>query len=240
MAMTIIEKILSAHSGGETVSPGRIVTGAVDRVVLIDLQFAGGVRPARVHDPERIAIVLDHAAPAPTILDASSHRRARRFAAEFGVTELFDVGRQGISHQLVLEHALALPGEVLACADSHTCASGALNCAARGLGHLEILQIVGTGQTWHRVPETVLVEFVGDKPPGLSGKDVFLAMAAQLGSVEGRAIEFSPRNLDQLSMDERSTIATMCAELSAEFAIFPADEVLLDYLRPRTTRPFSP
>ena len=239
--MTIIEQILAAHSGGAPVVPGQIVTCDVDRVVELDLQFAsGGITPVRVHDPSRIAIVLDHAAPAPTVLDATSHQRARRFAAEFGITDLFDIGQQGISHQLVLEHALALPGQVLACADSHTCASGALNCAARGLGHLEILQIVCTGQTWYRVPETILVELTGTKPPGISGKDVFLAIAAELGSVEGKAIEFASTALDQLSIDERSTIATMCAELSAEFAIFPADDVLLEYLDGRARSPFTP
>lgn len=238
--MTLIEKILSAHSGGDPVVPGRIVTCDVDRVVMLDLQFAGGPQPLKVHDPMRVSVVLDHAAPAPTILDATSHQRARRFAAEFGIADLFDVGRQGISHQLVLEHALTLPGQVMACADSHTCASGVLNCAARGLGHLEILQIVCTGQTWYRVPETVLVEFVGEKPPGISGKDVFLAMAAEVGSVEGRSIEFAAGGLAALSIDERSTIATMCAELSAEFAVFPSDDVLLDYLAGRTTEPFTP
>ena len=146
--MTIVEQILASHSGGGSVVPGQIVTCDVDRVVELDLQFASaGLTPLRVHDPSSIAIVLDHAAPAPTVLDATSHQRARRFAREFGITDLFDIGQQGISHQIVLEHALALPGQVMACADSHTCASGALNCAARGLGHLEILQIVCTGQT---------------------------------------------------------------------------------------------
>ena len=68
---------------------------------------AAGARPVA------IAIVLDHAAPAPTVLDATSHQRARRFAAEFGIADLFDIGQQGISHQLVLEHALgpARPGD---------------------------------------------------------------------------------------------------------------------------------
>ncbi len=239
--MTIIEKILSSHSTGEPVVPGQIVTCEVDRVVELDLQFSRGApQPRRVFDPSRIAIVLDHAAPAPTVIDAEQHQAARRFAEEFGITELFDIGRQGISHQIVLEHALALPGQTMACADSHSCASGALNCAARGLGNLEILQIVCTGATWYRVPETVLIELTGTKPAYVSGKDVFLAMADVVGSVEGRAIEFAATNLDQLSMDERSTIATMCAELSAEFAIFPADEVLLTYLAGRTDRPFVP
>ena len=118
-----------------------------------------------MHDPAKNAIVLDHATPAPTVLDASAHKEARRFAAEFGIEEFYDVGNHGISHQVVLERALGLPGQILACADSHTCATGALNCAARGLGVMEILQIVCTGETWYRVPETVLVEFTGDSPP---------------------------------------------------------------------------
>ena len=177
---------------------------------MLDLQFAGGPAPLRIHDPARISIVLDHAAPAPTVLDATSHQRARRFAAEFGIADLFDVGRQGISHQLVLEHALALPGQVMACADSHTCASGVLNCAARGLGHLEILQIVCTGQTWYRVPETVLVEFAGAKPPGISGKDVFLAMAAaarQRGGPGDRVLAPQPRPaLDRRAVHHRHDV----------------------------------
>ena len=241
--MTVIEKILSSHSTKGDVRPGQILTCGIDRVVQIDLQFspAGvGVRPLRVHDPSKNAIVIDHTAPAPTVLDAAAHREARRFATEFGIEDFFDVGRHGISHQLVLERALGLPGQILACADSHTCATGALNCAARGLGVMEILQIVCTGETWFRVPETVLVEFAGDKPSSIAGKDIFLEMAAVIGSVEGRAIEFSPNNLAQLTIDDRSTIATMCAELSAEFAVFPADEVLLGYLRGRTRSAFSP
>src|SRR6478609_6822207 len=215
--MTVVERILAAHAGVDVVRPGEIVTCSVDRVVMIDLQFGGGSPlPGVVFDPSRVSIVLDHAVPAPTLVDAEAQRAARQFAAEFGIADLADVGAHGISHQIVLERALALPGQVLACADSHSCASGALNCAARGLGNLEILQIVCTGQTWFRVPETVLVELRGTKPPGISGKDVFLAIAEQLGSVEGRAIELSPDNLEQLSIDERSTVATMCAELSAE------------------------
>src|SRR3954447_18623775 len=61
VGMTIIEKILSSRAGGAPVSPGQIVTCDVDRVVMLDLQFAGGPRPVRVHDPSRISVVLDHA-----------------------------------------------------------------------------------------------------------------------------------------------------------------------------------
>src|SRR5204863_3737017 len=157
----------------------------VDRVVELDLQFASaGIMPLKIHDPSKIAIVLDHAAPAPTVIDATSHQRARRFAAEFGITDLFDIGVQGISHQLVLEHALARPGQILACADSHTCASGVLNCAARGLGHLEIPQIVCTGQTWYRLTVPVLVVFVMSKLDGISGNSVFRALTTSLVLVD--------------------------------------------------------
>jgi len=239
--MTVVERILAAHAGVDVVRPGQIVTCSVDRVVMIDLQFGGGSPlPGVVFDPSRVSIVLDHAVPAPTLVDAEAQRAARQFAAEFGIADLADVGAHGISHQIVLERALALPGQVLACADSHSCASGALNCAARGLGNLEIVQIACTGSTWFQVPPSVLVTLTGSKANGVSGKDVFLALADVVGSVEACSVEFGADGLGALSIDERSTIATMCAELSAEFAIFAADDVLLDYVAGRNAAPFEP
>jgi len=124
--ITIIEQILAAHSGGAPVVPGQIVTCDVDRVVERTAVRDGRDDPPAGPRPLAHRDVLDHAAPASTVLDATSHQRARRFAEQFGITDLFDIGRQGISHQLVLEHAPALPGQVMACADSHTCVSGAL------------------------------------------------------------------------------------------------------------------
>jgi len=138
MGMTIIEKIFARKAGLESVSPGDTVVVDVDMTVLIDLQFATmWIQPNRIHDPDKLAVVMDHAVPAPTIKDAAGGGHARKFVADFGIQRFYDVGRHGICHQVIAENGLARPGEILACTDSHTCAAGAynknigINCAKR-------------------------------------------------------------------------------------------------------------
>jgi 3-isopropylmalate/(R)-2-methylmalate dehydratase large subunit len=137
MGMTMIEKILARAAGREQVQAGDTVVCRVDMNILIDLQFICWVEPLKIADPRRVAIILDHAVPAPTVADADAGVRARAFARIFGIERFFDVGRHGICHQVIAENALALPGQVLTCTDSHTCAGGAYNNAARGLGPAE-------------------------------------------------------------------------------------------------------
>lgn len=242
MGMTMIEKILARSAGRERVRPGEIVVCAVNRVVMLDLTFTAGSEPLpkRIADPSRVAVILDHGAPAPSVADALGHQKAREFVARFGIGRLYDIGHHGICHQVMLEEGLALPGQVLACSDSHTCASGAVNCAARGLGRIEILQILCTGKTWYKVAPTVRYGFLGQPAAGVYGKDIFLYIAGRFGDHVNQNVEFGGPGVAGLTLDDRSTIATMCAEISAEFATFPADDVVLDFLRGRTGEAFSP
>ncbi|MBI4507913.1 MAG: 3-isopropylmalate dehydratase large subunit [Chloroflexi bacterium] len=242
MGMPMIEKILARSAGRDRVRPGEIVVCEVDRVVMLDLSFTAATEPPpkRLANPSRVAVILDHGAPAPSVIDAAGHQKAREFVQRFGVGRFYDIGHHGICHQVILEEGLALPGQVLACSDSHTCASGAVNCAARGLGRIEVLQILCTGKTWYRVAPTVRYELVGRLAPGVYGKDVFLSIAGRHGDHVNQNVEFGGPGLPGLALDDRSTIATMCAEISAEFATFPADQVVLDYLRGRADEPFAP
>ncbi len=232
MSKTIIEKILARAAGLDDVRPDDVVTCAVDMTVIIDVQF-GITRfedVLTVHDKDAVAIVMDHAVPAPTVRDATNGVKARAFAAEHGITRFYDVGRHGIVHQVIAEQGLAAPGTVIACTDSHTCAAGAVNAAARGLGPAEILQIVCTGKTWHRVPRTIKYELTGIKPPHINGKDIFLAIAGAYGDATDHAIEFGGPGLASVPMTDRRTIATQGAEIGADFTVFPADKVCLDYM----------
>jgi 3-isopropylmalate/(R)-2-methylmalate dehydratase large subunit len=240
--MTMIEKILARSSGNQQVRVGDIVVSDVDKVIQLDLGFTTRTEPLprKLTHPERVAVILDHAAPAPSIADADGHRAARAFVKRHGIKRFFDIGNQGIVHQVLLEQGLALPGQVLACTDSHTCASGAVNCAARGLGRLEMLQILCTGKTWYRVSPTIRYEFFGEKPHGVYGKDVFLAIADEYGEHSNCNVEFGGPGLTELTLDDRATIATMFAEVSAEFATFPADQLVLDFLASRTQEAFEP
>ncbi|MCV7199554.1 aconitase/3-isopropylmalate dehydratase large subunit family protein [Mycobacterium angelicum] len=234
MGMTIIEKILARKAGCDCVAPGDTVVVDVDMTVLIDLQFTRSwLKPNRIHDPAKLAVVMDHAVPAPTIKDAAGACHAREFVAAFGIEHFYDVGRHGISHQVIAENGLARPGEVLACSDSHTCAAGAYNTAARGLGAAEVYSIMCTGQTWCQVTPTIRYEFGGIKPNTVSGKDIFLHIANEFGDAANLNLEFGGSGLAGIPMHDRRTIATQGAEVSADFSIFEADDVLTDLLDAR-------
>jgi len=232
--MTIIEKIFARKAGLGSVSPGETVVVDVDMTVLIDLQFATmWIQPNRIHDADKLAVIMDHAVPAPTIKDATGGGHARKFVADFGIERFYDVGRHGICHQVIAENGLARPGEILACTDSHTCAAGAYNTAARGLGPAEVYSIMCTGTTWFQVAPTIRYELDGAKPNAVSGKDIFLHIANEYGDAANLNLEFGGPGLAGIPMHDRRTIATQGAEVSADFSTFEPDGVLTSFLDER-------
>jgi 3-isopropylmalate/(R)-2-methylmalate dehydratase large subunit len=245
MGMTMAHKVLAAHSGERTVVPGQLVVTDVDLVVMADSVFhkTADRLPTdlrKVAHPERVAVLLDHAVPAPTVRTALAHKRAREHSERLGFQWLADIGRGGIEHQVIIERALALPGQLVACNDSHTPSAGVLNSAARGLGMADIVQLVCTGQTWYKASPTVKFRLVGELPFGSYAKDIFLHIAQYYGSQEGHDIEFEGPGLATLPLDARATLATMCTELNANFVMFPADKVITDYVESITDRPYQP
>ena len=242
MSMTIIESILARASGKSTVKPGDLVVVDVDTVVMLDTSFFATLRKeiVKVHDPERIAVIYDHLVPAPDQAAAEAQRYGRDFVKKFGIRRFHDVGPdQGISHAVVADMGYALPGSVLVCSDSHTCASGAFNAAARGVGYPDMIYAVTTGKAWFQVGRTLRYDLVGALQPGVSAKDVFLHIADVYGEHAGENIEYGGAGLAGLNMNARRTLATMGAELSAEFVTFEADQRLIDYMKERTERPFE-
>ena len=242
MGMTIAEKILAKKSGQAKVGPGDLVTVEVDTVVLIDNSF----NPNRwreilkIHDPGRIVVVFDHRVPASTQDSATAHRTGRRFVEKFGIKRFHDVGYdQGISHQLVADCGYALPGTVLVCSDSHTCSAGVFNCIARGVGEPDVIYSAIKGETWFRVGETVRYELEGRLSPAVTTKDAFLQIAGTHGDHATQNIEFGGPGIKNLSIAARKTLTTMGAELSAEFATFEADAVMLDWIRARNPQPME-
>lgn len=230
------EKILAAKAGLDSVRPGDIAVVAVDTAVALDLNFYDGMwaEPTKVFDPERVVVIYDHVVPAPSRQAAEYLARGRAFAERVGLTKFHDVGpTQGICHQIIADVPYARPGEVLVCTDSHTCSGGALNCAARGIGSTELLYVLAKGFTWFRVGGTVRYDLASALGFGVSAKDVLLHIAGVYGDHVGLNMEFGGPALAHLAMDERRTIATMCAEVSAEFAIFEFDDVLAQHLQSR-------
>ena len=237
MGMNAIEKILSSHSEQQEVKPGDVVMVDVDVTVHFDF-----MRPdvTRINNPDKVVLMHDHVVPAPTVEAANNAKHLREFVERFGVKNYFPVGQHGISHVLIAQEGYALPGQILANADSHTCSSGAMNCLARGMGPSEMLYILCKGRTWYIVGPTTKVVLEGELPERVYARDVIHYIPGQYGDFAGRNLEWHGDGLATIGIDGRLTMATISAELSAEFSLFPYDAVLAEYLEGRAKWPFEP
>jgi 3-isopropylmalate/(R)-2-methylmalate dehydratase large subunit len=237
MGMNAIEKILSSHSEGQDVKPGDVVMVDVDLTVHFD-----SMRPdiLKIKDPDRVVTMFDHQVPAPTVLAANHAKNMRAFVEKFGIKNYFPVGQHGISHVLVAQEGFALPGKILVNADSHTCSSGAMNCLARGMGPNEMLYILCKGTTWYPVGETTKVVLDGDLNDRVYARDIIHYLPGEYGDFANRNLEWYGDGLANINMDGRLTMATISAELSAEFSLFPYDDVLAEYVDGRAKFDFEP
>ncbi|NJO07362.1 MAG: 3-isopropylmalate dehydratase large subunit, partial [Chloroflexaceae bacterium] len=177
MPQTLSEQILS-HAAGKTVKAGEVVTVRVDLAMIHDSLTPGIIRilheelqATKVWDVDRVAVVIDHVAPASTVQTATHQADVRRWVRAQNITHLFDVGR-GISHQVLVEEDLARPGMVIVGSDSHSTAYGAVGAFGSGMGSTDMALVLATGRTWMRVPETVRVLARGRFRPGVSAKDL--------------------------------------------------------------------
>nr|HQV33680.1 aconitase family protein [Calditrichia bacterium] len=183
MGMTITEKILAAHSQRDRVSAGENVWIDVDVLMTHDVcgppTFAIFKKEfgenARVWDPRKVVIIPDHYI---FTSDAHANRNVevlRQFVAEQDLPNYYDVGSpryKGVCHIALPEEGWTRPGEVLFGTDSHTCTAGAFGQFATGVGNTDAAFILGTGQLWVKVPETMRFEIEGKIPPGVMAKDI--------------------------------------------------------------------
>jgi methanogen homoaconitase large subunit len=228
MNQTFAEQILS-QSAGRTVQAGDLVVVDVDLVMMHDSLSPSIIETLhselgaeRVWDPERVAVVIDHVAPAATVRQAEQQQAVRRWAAAQNIEHLFDVGR-GISHPVLIEEGLVQPGMLVVGSDSHSTGYGAVAAFGSGMGTTDIALALATGQTWLRVPETVRVAARGRFQPGVSTKDFGLwatrtlrADGATYASVEWHGLPFLP-------WTDRMTLATLSIEVGAKAGIVAPD-----------------
>lgn len=246
MGMTIAEKILAAHAGRETVSPGEVVMARVDLALGNDITAPLAIQEfensgaEKVFDRERIALVCDHFAPNKDIRSAQQCQVLRRFARAQGIVHFYDVGCMGIEHALLPELGLVGPGDLVIGADSHTCTYGALGAFATGVGSTDLAAAMISSEAWFRVPPTMLFVYEGNLKPWVSGKDLILFTIGRIG-VEGAnyaAMELTGPTVKALSMSDRLTMANMAIEAGAKAGIFPPDEITEEYVKGRARRPY--
>ncbi|MGB1253714.1 MAG: aconitase/3-isopropylmalate dehydratase large subunit family protein, partial [Candidatus Promineifilaceae bacterium] len=232
MGQTLTEQIF-ANAIGRNVTPGEMIVVEPDVSMGHDSLTPGIIRilrnqlaAERVHNPDQIALVFDHVAPASTVGTANSQNLIRKFAREEGI-RLFEVGR-GICHQVLVEERLAQPGRIIIGSDSHSTSYGAVGAFGTGMGSTDIALSWATGKTWMRVPETLRIQVNGRFRPGVDAKDLALKMCRELGigGATYAAIEY--HGLEWMALNERQTISSMAIELGAKAGIFPPDGVVAE------------
>ncbi len=245
MGQTIIEKILSSHSG-QQVYANDIVVARVDFIMGQDGTSPLAIRAfedmggKEVFDRERVAFVIDHSSPSPNEGVSALHKLMREFTRARGF-RLYDIG-EGVCHQLIPESGMVGPGSLVIGADSHTCTYGALNAFSTGVGSTDLAGGLISGRMWFKVPESFKFVLNGVLPPGVYAKDLILYLIGDV-TADGAtymSAEYTGEAVAALSMEGRFTMANMAIEMGAKAGLMEADEKTFRWLARYTGRNFTP
>ena len=252
IAKTMFEKIWDQHIVRDV--PGESTVLYIDRHLVHEVtspQAFAGLQAAgrKVHRPDATIAVLEHnvpTMPGRRMLDvvdqesALSIRTLQQNTRDFGLM-LFDMhdARQGIVHVMGPEQGLTLPGMTIVCGDSHTSTHGAMGALAFGIGTSEIEHVLATQCLLQQRPRTMNIRVEGKLAPGVTAKDLALAIIGKLGTGvgTGHVIEFTGAAIRGLSMEGRMTLCNMAIEAGARAGMVAPDETTFAFIQ---GRPYAP
>lgn len=234
MGNTVIEKIIG-NKVGHPVRPGDIVTVPVDWCMVDDIMVPFCIKKfeemgfKKVWDPDRVVLIYDHFLPATQTDDSRHFREGDAFAEKYGIRNIHRT--DGICHQLMTEAGYVKPGDISFGTDSHTVTYGCVGAFATGIGYTEMAGILGTGELWIRVPESIRVEINGTLPENVTSKDVILRVIGDLtaSGATYRSLEFCGSTVDAMSVAGRMTMSNMAVEAGAKCGVFAPDEKTCEY-----------
>ena len=246
---TMFEKVWSAHE----VTPQTADTPAV---IFIDLHLTHEVtspqaftllreRGLKVRRPDLTLATMDHSTPtrteqvfggAPISIESAAKqiRQLEKNCADFGVELLgLQDSRRGIVHIIGPELGLTQPGKTIVCGDSHTSTHGAFGALAFGIGTTEVGHVLATQCLLQKKPKTCAIEVKGRLQPGVTPKDLILAIIGKVGVSGGTGYVFEYRGeaIRALSMDQRMTICNMSIEAGARAGMIAPDDTTYAYLQ---------
>jgi 3-isopropylmalate/(R)-2-methylmalate dehydratase large subunit len=254
-ARTLFDKVWAAH---EVVAE----TPDAPAVLYVDLHLVHEVTTPQafsmlkslglpVRRPERTLATMDHSTPThtdqvfgnvPIKVDAAAKqvRQLEQNAAEFGI-ELFGMrdARRGIVHIISPELGCTQPGMTIVCGDSHTSTHGAFGALAFGIGTTEVGHVFATQALLQRKPKSFAVNVDGKLRPGVTAKDLILAIIGRIGvsGGTGHVLEYRGSTVRALSMDERMTVCNMSIEAGARAGMIAPDAVTFEYLEGKPRAP---
>ncbi len=203
----------------------------------------------KVRRPDATLAVPDHNVPTTPerkqgiIKDETSRIQVQTLSDncdEFGITCFhMDDKRQGIVHIVGPEQGFTQPGNTIVCGDSHTSTHGAFGALAFGIGTSEVEHVLATQTLIQRHAKNMLIRVDGTPPPGVTAKDIVLAIIGRIGTAGGTGyvIEYAGDAIKNLSMEGRMTVCNMSIEAGARAGLIAPDETTFAYLKGRTMAP---
>ncbi|MEN8204092.1 MAG: aconitase/3-isopropylmalate dehydratase large subunit family protein [Bacteroidota bacterium] len=245
MGMTVIEKILAAHSDKEQVSPGDIVDVLIDARVARDFGGANVVKHMKdnhlsLNDPSQTYFTFDCNPTGSDQKYATNQHICRQYAREHGI-RVYDIDK-GIGTHIMIEEGLAFPGSTAISTDSHANILGAIGAFGQGMGDKDIAAAWHKGSVWFKVPHTVKIHLDGEPDPDLSAKEITLNLLDRFGAntLLGYAIEIEGDMVNNLTLDQRITIASMATEMGAIIILFPPNKEVIRFCESRARKKVTP
>ncbi|MBI3435227.1 MAG: 3-isopropylmalate dehydratase large subunit [Proteobacteria bacterium] len=249
-AHTLYDKIWADHLVDQ--QPDGTCLIYIDRHLVHEVtspQAFEGLRTAgrKVRAPEKTLCVVDHnipttdrSKPNPDPQSATQIAALARNAKDFGLEYFNEFDRrQGIVHVIGPEEGFTLPGTTIVCGDSHTATHGAFGALAYGIGTSEVEHVLATQTLIQSKSKNMRVIVDGALPPGVTAKDIILAIIGEIGTAGGTgcAIEYSGAAISALSMEGRMTVCNMSIEGGARAGMIAPDAKTYDYLKGRPKAP---
>ena len=239
MSQTLIEKIAQKYAVGLSpdyevhagdylsIKPAYVMTHDNTGAVIPKFKSIGA---KKLSNPQQVVVTLDHNVQDTSEKNLEKYRAIEEFAKQMGA-DFYPAGR-GIGHQIMCEEGYAWPGTMAVASDSHSNMYGGLGCLGTPIVRTDAAAIWATGRTWWQVPPIAKVELTGKLKPGVTGKDVIIALCGFFNHDEvlNHAIEFFGDGIRNIPIDDRLTIANMTTEWGALAGVFPIDEITLNWL----------
>ncbi|KAG6889963.1 mitochondrial Homoaconitase [Termitomyces sp. T32_za158] len=235
---TVIEKVVQKYAvglpQGKSVKAGDYVMIRPQHVMTHDntgpvISKFNSIGATKIHNPAQPVFTLDHDVQNKTPKNLAKYASIEAFARKHGV-DFYPAGR-GIGHQVLVEEGYAFPNTLTVASDSHSNMYGGVGCVGTPIVRTDAAALWATGKTWWQVPRMVKVELKGKLAPGVTGKDVIVALCGSFNKDEvlNAAIEFTGDGVAALGVDDRLTIANMTTEWGALAGVFPVDDTLLKW-----------
>ena len=254
--MTMTEKILARASGNDYIKPGMAIFIPVDLAMSCDtcvgevakIFYGAFGEKAQLWNKDKVVLIADHMIHIddlrPEPMAKTLYNALVQFVKEQDCQWFDEVEpghAAGICHILLPEKGFVRPGTFVVGTDTHTCTFGAFGCFGTGVGNTEMANIFAMGDTWLRVPETLLIELEGELPENISAKDIILFILGKIGCEGGRGkvLEFRGSIVNQLPLDERMTLCNMAAECGALSGLIAPDKLITDYVESLTEEPYE-